>query len=272
MARYAIGDVQGCYASLKCLLNTLSFSRQHDELWFAGDLVNRGPQSLECLRFIKNLGSSARVVLGNHDLHLLALHSNSDSLKKKDTLLQILNAPDCRLLMSWLCEQPLMVWDAESDIVMTHAGLPAMWSISEAFDYSREVSEVLKGKKSAGFFREMYGNRPDAWSDHLTGVTRLRVITNYLTRMRFIREDGALDFSAKESMQSAPEGFVPWFHQARNDATTILFGHWAALSGVTNNAQFQALDTGCVWGGSLTAMNLDTGERIACDCSNIHTH
>lgn len=267
MARYAIGDIQGCFKSLKGLLARLSFNPLHDELWFAGDLVNRGPDSLECVRFIKNLGASARVVLGNHDLHLLAIHASEQSPKRKDTLLQILQAPDCDELMLWLRQQALMVWDAESDFVMVHAGIPAMWSISEAFKLSQEVSAVLKSDHHVDFFEVMYGNDPDNWSNNLTGMTRLRVITNYFTRMRFIRSDGALDFSAKETLDSAPDGFIPWFQEARTEQTTILFGHWAALTGVTKNAQFQALDTGCVWGGSLTAMNIDTGERTSCECS-----
>ena len=169
--------------------------------------------------------------------------------------------------MLWLRQQPLMVWDAESDFIMVHAGVPAMWTISDAFKFSQEVSEILKSENSAAFFEVMYGNQPDNWSSELTGMARLRVITNYFTRMRFIRSDGALDFSAKEALDSAPEGFIPWFQEARSDNTKILFGHWAALTGVTNNAQFQALDTGCVWGGSLTAMNVDTGERTSCVCT-----
>jgi len=267
VARYAIGDVQGCFQSLKCLLKRLSFDSQKDELWFAGDIVNRGPDSLECLRFIKGLGSSARIVLGNHDLHLLAIHACQNLPKRKDTLSQVLEAPDCLELMQWLKQQPLMVWDAENDLVMVHAGIPAMWSIQEAFNLSQEVTDVLKGENSFEFFEFMYGNEPDNWSQDLTRMTRLRVITNYFTRMRFIRSDGALDFSAKETLDSAPEGYKPWFHETRNDRTTILFGHWAALTGETNNAQFQALDTGCVWGGALTAVNLKTGERTECDCS-----
>ena len=267
MARYAIGDVQGCFVSLKCLLDRLSFDPQQDELWFAGDLVNRGPDSLECLRFIKGLGSSARVVLGNHDLHLLAIHARRDLPKRKDTLAQVLEAPDCLELMQWLKQQPLMVWDAEHDYVMVHAGVPAMWTIQQAFDLSQEVAEVLKSEQSADFFDVMYGNQPDNWSSELSGMARLRVITNYFTRMRFIRADGGLDFLAKESLESAPAGYQPWFHEARKDQTKILFGHWAALTGETNSSQFQALDTGCVWGGDLTAMNLETGERTACSCS-----
>lgn len=267
MARYAIGDIQGCFSSLECLLAKLSFNQNYDELWFAGDLVNRGPESLTCLRFIKNLGSSARVILGNHDLHLLAIHANKRAPKRKDTLLQILEAPDCDELMLWLRQQALMLWDSESDFVMVHAGIPAMWSIQEAFKLSQEVSAILQSDAHNDFFEVMYGNQPDSWSNSLTGMNRLRVITNYFTRMRFISADGTLDFAAKETLDSGPEGFVPWFQQTRRDQTTILFGHWAALTGITNNTQFQALDTGCVWGGELTAMNIDTGERISCKCA-----
>ena len=268
MARYAIGDVQGCYDTLMRLLETLRFQSTQDELWFAGDLVNRGPKSLASLRFIKSLGEksgqSAKVVLGNHDLHLLACYHTDRASKKKDTFSDILHAPDCDELMHWLIQQPLMHWDQTSNTVMTHAGLPHIWDLHKAFKLSQEVQQALQTRNLREFFENMYGNQPATWSDQLQGLTRLRVITNYFTLMRFIKANGELDFSAKETLDSAPPGFTPWFgfppaHQAR-----IIFGHWAALSGETGcGPQFQAIDTGCVWGGQLTALNLDTLDRVS---------
>lgn len=269
MARYAIGDVQGCYETLMRLLEILRFQTSQDELWFAGDLVNRGPKSLASLRFIKSLGESsglpAKVVLGNHDLHLLACYHTDRTAKKKDTFSDILKAPDCDELMLWLIQQPLMHWDKTANIVMTHAGLPHIWDLQKAYSLNQEVHQALQTRNLREFFENMYGNQPATWSDQLQGLTRLRVITNYFTRMRFIKANGELDFSAKETLDSAPPGFTPWFgfkpaHEAR-----LIFGHWAALSGQTGHGtQFQAIDTGCVWGGQLTAMNIDTLERVSC--------
>ncbi len=274
MARYAIGDVQGCYQSLIQLLNQIAFDQNNDELWFAGDLVNRGPDSLECLRFISHLGKNggwpAKVVLGNHDLHLLATYYTQNTPKRKDTFDDILAAPDCDELMRWLRAQPLMIWDKSSDIAMVHAGIPHLWSTKKAYKLSQEVGKALNGPDHEYFFDNMYGNEPPSWTDKLSGSTRLRVITNYLTRMRFIKQNGELDFAAKETLDDAPNEYLPWFEIARPDTTRILFGHWAALQGETRlkgktRAQYQALDTGCVWGGQLTAMNIDTLERYAVD-------
>ena len=265
MPIYAIGDVQGCADDLRCLLDKLNFTPSRDELWFAGDLVNRGPESLEALRLVKSL--NARVVLGNHDLHLLACYySDHHELKQKDTLREIFTAEDRDDLMSWLIRQPLLFADEQRDVVMTHAGLPHIWSVSEARGYSREVEAVLQGPDRIPFFDHMYGNSPSLWNEALKGTERWRAITNYLTRMRFIKESGELDFKAKESLDSAPEGFQPWFKLPRRESTRIYFGHWAAIQGNTDSGQMIALDTGCVWGGELTAVNVDTGERIACDC------
>lgn len=267
MARYAIGDVQGCFDTLTALLQKLNYQEQKDELWFAGDLVNRGPKSLETLRFIKGLSdknAAIKVVLGNHDLHLLACYYSKKAPKKKDTLLPILEAPDCKELMTWLKQQPLMVWDQLNDLVMTHAGLPHLWSLEKAFQLSQEVHHALQCKDLSGFFDAMYGNEPAGWSDELLGMARLRVITNYFTRMRFISPQGDLDFSAKEALDSAPDGFFPWFSFTPSHQHKLIFGHWAALEGKTGfGKQFQATDTGCVWGGKLTAINLDSWERTS---------
>lgn len=263
MATYVIGDVQGCFKALRSLLDKLVFDPGRDQLWFAGDIVNRGPDSLSCLRFIKALGPAARMVLGNHDLHLLATYYANRAQKRKDTLGSVLSAPDCAALMHWLRQQPLMIWDQSRDLVVTHAGLPHIWSVSQANDLGQEIEAALKGERCVEFFEAMYGNTPEIWSESLTGMDRLRVITNYFTRMRFIDLDGTLNLSVKERAESAPEGFLPWFSVPRSDQTKVLFGHWAALEGVTGQAQFQALDTGCVWGGTLTAINLDSMQRIS---------
>lgn len=274
MARYAIGDVQGCYDSLIALLEKINFQADKDECWFAGDLVNRGPKSLESLRFIKQLGETvgkpAKVILGNHDLHLLACYYTDRVAKKKDTFSDILNAPDCDELMAWLTRQPLMLWDKEANFVMTHAGIPHIWNVEKAFALSLEVSEKLQHANLREFFEHMYGNSPATWSDDLSGLTRLRVITNYFTRMRFIKANGELDFAAKEDLDSAPDGFSPWFSFPPQDTTRFIFGHWAALTGETGfGEQFQAIDTGCVWGGELTALDLDTLERYSSNSKEV---
>ena len=276
MARYAIGDVQGCFDSLMALLKKINFDTNKDELWFAGDLVNRGPKSLDSLRFIKQLGEDggkpAKVILGNHDLHLLACYYTDRTAKKKDTFADILNAPDCDELMNWLIQQPLMLWDKKSDFVMTHAGIPHIWSIEKAFTLSQEVFQALQQTNLRKFFENMYGNSPAIWSDDLSGLTRLRVITNYFTRMRFIKPNGELDFAAKEDLDSAPKGFSPWFSFPPQNDTRFIFGHWAALTGETGyGKQFQAIDTGCVWGGQLTALNLESFERHSCNSKEVLT-
>jgi bis(5'-nucleosyl)-tetraphosphatase (symmetrical) len=280
MSVYAIGDIQGCYKSFKALLKKLAFNPEKDELWLAGDLVNRGPQSLQCLRLAREL--NAKIVLGNHDLHLLACYYSKHSLRKKDTLTDIITAPDVADLMLWLRQQPLIRIDSDRSIVMTHAGIPHTWSIEEALSRAAEVEGVLRGqaiehsqskkKKSEQssaddalqeYFDHMYGNEPDRWSEKLAGSERLRVITNYFTRMRFVSADGRLELTAKEGLERAPEGFQPWFSFPPEHKWTIVFGHWAAIEGYTGDARFQAIDTGCVWGGQLTALNLDSLERVS---------
>lgn len=267
MTDYAIGDIQGCYERLRDVLAKADFSPSRDRLWVAGDLINRGPSSLESLRYIQGLGSSAVVVLGNHDLHLLAVALGGHALKSKDTLRDILEAPDHQHLLNWLRQQNLLVHDPDRNFVMVHAGLPHIWTVQQAVGYAREVEAAISGLDAAGYFAGMYGNRPARWTDSLQGFERLRAITNYLTRMRFIAGDGTLEFSAKESVEEAPDGFAPWFRFQRPDDVRVIFGHWAALEGETESERFIGLDTGCVWGGKLTMMNLDSGEKIHCDCS-----
>ena len=264
MANYAIGDIQGCLTELKQLLEKLHFS-QNDTVWFCGDLINRGPESLETLRFIKALGDQAVCIQGNHDLHLLAVHFGITKPKRSDTINDILSSPDREELMQWLLNQPLMHFDKNRQLYMVHAGLHPQWSVDKALGLSDEVQQVLTSQHPFEFFKHMYGNEPAQWSDQLTGMDRLRVITNYFTRMRFCTPDGQLEFASKEGLSSQPAGFMPWY-QAREQNwpnERCVFGHWAALEGKTGSDHYQALDTGCVWGAKLTAMNIDTLERTS---------
>lgn len=267
MSHYAIGDVQGCYDALRRLLDKIQFSPEKDTLWFTGDLVNRGPQSLKALRFIKSLGAKHRVVLGNHDLHLLAVAAGAHPGWKEDTLQDILQADDREALLSWLKTLPLLHHDENLNYVMVHAGLAPSWDLKTAKALSLEVSNILQSDSSAIFLKEMYGDTPDQWSDHLTGWNRLRCITNFFTRVRFCDANGRIDLSNK-SDDSHRKDWLPWFKipDRRSEDCRILFGHWAALAGVTNTANVYALDTGCVWGYCLTAMRLDDEMRVNVDC------
>lgn len=266
MTDYAIGDIQGCYDRLLEVLGKVSFSPSRDRLWVAGDIINRGPSSLETLRYVKNLGSSAVVVLGNHDLHLLAVAMGGHKVKKKDTLHDILDAPDQEELVRWLLMQNICVHDRRRNLVMSHAGLPHIWTAEQGTALATELEAVLRGPDAKHYFREMYGNLPARWRDDLTGMDRWRMITNYFTRMRFIAEDGTLELATKEAAGHSPDGFAPWFSFQRPDDARVIFGHWAALEGQTGQDRFIGLDTGCVWGGQLTLMNLDTDEKVHCDC------
>lgn len=263
MTTYVVGDLQGCHDEFEALLERLEFDTRHDALWLVGDLVNRGPGSLACLRRVYQLGDAARVVLGNHDLHLLAVARGRSELKRKDTLVPVLEAPDRERLLDWLQAQPLIVTNGNE--VMAHAGLPPQWRVEKAVQLASEVQDRLTGQYSGAFLEQMYGNQPDIWRDDLEGIERLRVIVNTLTRMRFINSEGLLDFTAKEGLDSVPAGYAPWFTFPRHDDPHILFGHWAALEGRTPGSRVnaEALDTGCVWGGRLTALNLDTGQRVS---------
>ena len=260
MATYAIGDIQGCFKQLQGLLAKIHFDPVQDNLWLVGDLVNRGPQSLETLRVLKSLGDRAKIVLGNHDLHLLAVHYGVRECYPDDTISDILNAPDREELIEWLRQQPLVYYSAP--YVMVHAGFCPSWTLSEALTLGQEVSDQLKGPEIVAFLKEMYGNEPDSWSPDLHGLTRLRVITNYLTRMRFCSEAGRLSISKKTAPLDCPESDYPWFKVPnRQIQTPIIFGHWSALQGETQTENVFALDTGVVWGGPLTAMNLETQRR-----------
>ncbi len=262
MALYAIGDVQGCRAALEDLLTQIAFDPERDRLWLAGDLVARGPDSLGVLRLVRELGPAVETVLGNHDLHLLAIHYGIGEAKPKDRTRAIFEAPDRVELMDWLRHRPLLLADAAYDVVLTHAGIPPSWSLATAKKLAREVETELQGPEISILLMHMYGNEPARWQDSLAGTTRLRVITNHLTRMRLLHDDGALDLSYKEEAEGAPPGLRPWF-EFPNPALTVrrvLFGHWAALAGHTGNPRFIALDTGCVWGRHLTAYRVDDGK------------
>lgn len=275
MTRYAAGDLQGCLTPLKCLLNDVDFSIQRDELWLVGDLINRGPESLETLEFLIALEQenpdNLHIVLGNHDLNFIAVAYGYGKVKKKDTIQPLLDSPRCEEFIEWLCQKPLFYMDQKRDYAMSHAGIPAIWSLEQAQSYADEVSTALKNKNSREkFFANMYGNQPDCWHNDLTGAERLRVITNYFTRMRFCTAEGKLDLENKTA-ESYDPFYEPWFAyrkstRAKDTETSLLFGHWAALMGKTKRDDIIALDTGCVWGGDLTLMNLENGNCISCDC------
>jgi len=261
MTSYAVGDIQGCLEPLLKLLKTVSFDPASDQLIAVGDLINRGPQSLETLRFCHSLGDSFKTVLGNHDLHLLAVAHGVRSPTSKDTLDEILAAPDREELLAWLQQQPLLL--SIDDYTVVHAGIPPIWNLAQARSLAAEVNEVLCSDRRGEYFNHMYGNHPLVWSEDLQGPERWRVITNYLTRMRFCTPDGILELESKDAI-SAPAPFAPWFeHQNRKMAQDkIIFGHWAALEGRDCGHNVFALDTGCVWGGPMRLMNLDTKAYI----------
>lgn len=273
MTIYAVGDLQGCLSPLQCLLQRVAFDPDKDRLWLVGDLVNRGPQSLETLRFLYRMRDAVTCVLGNHDLHLLAVAQNIERLKKADTLREILDAPDRDELLDWLRHQKLLHYDAERDTALVHAGIPPQWTLAKALKRASEVEEALRDDARFPLFLDgMYGNEPARWDRELHGIPRLRVITNCFTRMRFCSADGTLDLKSKEGVESAPPGYAPWFsHRERKTrGQKIIFGHWAALEGQCNEPGLFALDTGCVWGGAMTLLNIDSGERHRCDCNQEH--
>lgn len=268
MAHYAIGDLQGCLNTLEQLLLKIHFNPDKDSLWFTGDLVNRGMQSLETLRFVKNLPGQHQVVLGNHDLHLLALIHEAHPGWQEDTMNDVLTAPDRNELIDWLIKQPLLHHDETLGFTITHAGLAPSWTLDTAKKLAREVENVLQSNQAKDFFQHMYGNLPDLWSPSLEGFDRLRCITNYFTRMRLCHPDGRLELTHKGTVTSANDNLMPWFKvpNRENANVDILFGHWAALGGVTDTPHVFALDTGCVWGYTLTAMRLEDQKRFSVPC------
>lgn len=266
MATYAIGDVQGCFDELEALLRLVNFRRGSDRLWFVGDLVNRGPKSLAVLRYVSELGDDARIVLGNHDLNLIAVAAGARELRPQDTLQEIFDAPDGDALIDWLIQQPLLYSEDDIPYTMVHAGLPPQWDTAEAATHAREVESALRGPKRAKFLEHMYGNRPDKWKKSLDGWKRLRFITNALTRIRYVDAEGRLDLAESGAPGTQTGKLTPWFasRARRSRGEAIVFGHWATLQiEQTLDAAHGVfhLDTGCVWGGPLTALRLDD-ERI----------
>ncbi len=256
MSLYAIGDIQGCYDEFCQLLDLIGFAPERDRLWLAGDLVNRGPDSLSVLRKVKALGAAAVTVLGNHDFHLLNLAAGHARVHKQDTLAGVLAAPDRDELLAWLRTRPLVV--REGDRLMVHAGLLPQWTPEQASALSREVEAALAGDAHDAFLASLYGDQPRKWRDDLEGYDRLRVIVNACARLRFCRSDGKMELSEKRGPARAPEGYRPWFaHENRASAgVTVICGHWSTL-GLLLAPNVLMLDSGCIWGGSLTAVRLE---------------
>ena len=261
MPTYAVGDVQGCFDELTRLLAQIEY-RTTDRLWFVGDLVNRGPKSLEVLRFVKDLGERAVVVLGNHDLHLVSQHEGFERQREDDTFQDVLGAPDAGALVDWLRTRPMM--HVEAEYAMVHAGLLPQWSIERSVSLGREVERALAGPEYKAFLGHMYGSQPDQWSDSLGGWDRLRVIVNAMTRLRFCTPEGKMDFRAKG--KTPPPGHAAWFDLRKGDRHTVVCGHWSAL-GLRTSEKLAALDSGCVWGGMLTAMRLEDRALFQVPCA-----
>lgn len=257
---YLIGDVQGCCDALERLLAEIGFSPSRDQLYLLGDLVNRGPASLATLRRLQALEGAATCLLGNHDLHLLAIAAGTRHPHHSDTLHEILEAPDRDVLLGWLRQQRLAVY--EHGWLMVHAGVVPQWDLAQTLSLAAEVETLLRGPELGDFLPRMYGNEPACWQDDLHGVARLRFIVNVLTRLRFCDADGQMDFKTKDGAGSAPAGFMPWFDVPgrRSASTPIAFGHWSTL-GLIDRPDLLALDTGCIWGGQLSAMRVDGHRR-----------
>ncbi|MCE9677853.1 symmetrical bis(5'-nucleosyl)-tetraphosphatase [Shewanella sp. AS1] len=266
MATYFIGDIQGCYDELQAILSKVDFTPSRDELWIVGDMVARGEKSLETLRFIRSLDNAAKPVLGNHDLHLLALHHKIKRVNPSDKLGTLLSAPDCQQLIDWLREQPLIRENHKHKVLMSHAGIPPQWDKETALTQAQAVHQALSAPDYASqLITNMYGNQVDAWDETLDDQARLIYTINALTRMRYLHSDGRLDFDCKLAPQSNdnPE-LTPWFsipHEL-TDQYTLVFGHWAALMGQVDSPKYQALDTGCCWGQHLTLWHLESNEKI----------
>jgi bis(5'-nucleosyl)-tetraphosphatase (symmetrical) len=265
MAMYLIGDIQGCDGALGRLLDTLAFSPGRDTLYVLGDLVNRGPDSAAVLRRLMAYGSAARCLLGNHDLHLLAVAHGARKAGRRDTLDDLLAAPDRVKLLHWLQQQPLAIQAqvGHTNLLMVHAGVLPFWTAAQTLALANEVHTVLRTDAAPAFFQSMYGNAPTAWDDNLAGIDRLRVIVNALTRLRFCTPDGEMEFAHSGGATEAPEGYLPWFDvtERRTADCTVAFGHWSTLGpqGLGARRDVLALDTGCVWGGCLSALRVAPG-------------
>lgn len=271
MPTYVIGDVQGCYRELRSLLRECSFDARHDRLWFVGDLVNRGPCSLDVLRFVADLGDRARTVLGNHDLHLVASARGIRPLRDKDTFQDVLDAADGEALVDWLRDRPVLSQDLERGFVMVHAGVAPAWTVDDAIVHGAELSRALRAPDHPRLLTAMYGNTPDEWRNSLTGPDRLRFITNAFTRMRYCHRSGRLDLSETGPPGTQDPSLTPWFTLRDPDAdgTRIVFGHWATLqfhAALPRDLHVRHVDTGCVWGGTLTALRLEDDREFSVGC------
>ena len=262
MAVYAIGDVQGCFAALQQLLKNIGFDANTDTLWFTGDLVNRGPQSADVIRFVMGLGDRAISVLGNHDLHLLVAAAGKAKIRRRDTFADVLQSQDRDQLLGWLRRRPLLHHDADLGLTLIHAGLLPQWDLEMAAGLASEVESALRRSDYDEFFAHMYGNRPRVWREDLGGWDRLRLIVNAFTRLRYCDHSGHMDLSPTGAPGSQPKHLVPWFQlpDRRTKDLTIIFGHWSSL-GIWQKDGVIGLDTGCVWGRMLTAVRLDEGRR-----------
>lgn len=270
MATYAVGDIQGCFLELEQMLELVEFDNKKDKLWLVGDLVNRGADSLSVLRLVKSMGDAAITVLGNHDLHLLAVDAGVAELHHSDTLDEILAATDRKELLTWLRHQRML--HVQDNFVLLHAGLLPEWNVPQVQQLAGEVEQALRGADYVTFLQKMYGNTPHQWDDALTGYARLRVITNTLTRMRICTEKGEMQFKFKGEVGDVPEGYLPWFEvpQRASAGAVVVFGHWSAL-GLITKPNVIALDTGCLWGGALTAIRLDDRKLFQVKCSKQKT-
>jgi len=268
LAVYSIGDVQGCYDDLCRLLDLIAFDPVQDQLWFAGDLVNRGPQSVEVLRFIKSLGASAVAVLGNHDLHLLAVAHGKSKPRKHDTFIDVLQADDRDELLTWLRHLPLAHYSGERNVLMVHAGVAPQWTLTQVLSYAAEVEAALRGDDCIVFFSHMYGDQPEMWHENLQSWPRLRFITNTITRLRYCEQRGRQALSEKGPLGSQAEGLMPWYDVPGRSCRdhVILFGHWAALGAGQQQQNVFSLDSGCAWGGAITALCLDDFEYRSTPC------
>jgi bis(5'-nucleosyl)-tetraphosphatase (symmetrical) len=260
MSTYLIGDIQGCDEALVRLMDHITFSPSKDNLYVLGDLVNRGPDSLGVLRRLRALDGAAHCLLGNHDLHLLAVAQGARKAHRNDTLDSVLQAPDCADLLHWLSHQPMAMAIAHEGVpvLMVHAGVLPAWTLEQTLVLAGEVQTVLRSAEGGAFLAQMYSNLPDHWDEALTGFDRLRVIVNALTRLRFCDAQGRMEFETKEGLAAAPAGYTPWFDAPgrRTAADTVAFGHWSTL-GWLNRSDVFSMDTGCVWGGCLSALRLD---------------
>ena len=264
MATYAVGDIQGCYAEFAALLDEVTFDKRRDALWLLGDLINRGPDSLAVMECVMGLGDRVTTVLGNHDLHFLAIWYGGHPVRSTDTFTDLLAAPEASAAAEWLRRQPFFHHDPSLGCAMVHAGLAPDWSFADAQAASDELMGVLQGPDYKAYFRDLYGDRPNKLNRDLTGMDRWRILTNCFTRMRLIDAQGALNFSHKGALSEAPADCRPWYELTNGipAGQRLVFGHWAALEGHTGQRNVIALDTGCVWGRSLTALCLENGERV----------